>query len=71
MANLTTKQRNKIPARKFGLPKDRAYPMPDKAHAAAAKARASQQFNIGKLSHVELVKIDAMADKLLGDKNNS
>lgn len=41
MARLTTKARGKLPATVFGLPGERAYPMPDKAHAANAKARAN------------------------------
>ncbi len=41
MAKLTTAERNALPASKFAGP-GRTYPIPDKAHAANAKARASQ-----------------------------
>ncbi len=41
MAKLTTKERNALPASKFAGP-NRTYPIPDKSHAANAKARASQ-----------------------------
>lgn len=41
MAKLTTKARNALPATSFAGP-GRSYPVPDKAHAANAKARASQ-----------------------------
>jgi hypothetical protein len=41
MSTLTTKERNAMPASEFGGP-GRSYPMPDRAHAANAKARASQ-----------------------------
>jgi hypothetical protein len=41
MAKLTTAERNKLPDRAFAGP-HRSYPMEDKAHAANAKARASQ-----------------------------
>ena len=50
MAKLTTKQRAHLPLASFGLPSKRAYPMPDKAHAKNAKARASQAVNDGKIS---------------------
>lgn len=42
MAILKAAQRNKMPAKEFGLPGKRAYPMPDKAHARNSLARASQ-----------------------------
>jgi hypothetical protein len=68
MAKLTTKARKKIPAKEFGEPEKGAYPMPDKAHAANAKARASQMVKKGKLSASEKKKIDAKADKKLKQK---
>ena len=43
MAKLSTAVRKQIPKKEFGLPGERAYPMPDRSHAANAKARASQQ----------------------------
>lgn len=66
MAKLHASQRNKLPASKFGEPGKRAYPMPDKSHAANAKARASQQYNAGNLSASTKAKIDAKADRVLG-----
>lgn len=66
MGILTTKKRNSLPAREFGLLKDRKYPMPDKAHAANAKARATQQVNKGNLSEEQKEKIDSKANKILG-----
>jgi hypothetical protein len=68
MAKLTTKGRKKVPAKEFGEPKKRAYPMPDKAHAANAKARAAQMVKKGKLSESEKKKIDAKANKKLSTK---
>lgn len=65
MAKLTTKARNKIPKSEFGLPGKRAYPMPDRSHAANAKARASQQVKAGNLSPSAKAKIDAKANKIL------
>lgn len=65
MAKLTTKARNKIPKGEFGLPGKRAYPMPDRSHAANAKARASQQVKAGNLSPSAKAKIDAKANKIL------
>jgi hypothetical protein len=66
MATLTEKQRDKLPDSKFGLPEEHKYPMPDKAHARNAKARASQQQNKGKITAAEERKIDRKADKILG-----
>jgi hypothetical protein len=68
MAKLTTKARKKVPAKQFGEPAKRAYSMPDRAHAANAKARAAQMVKKGKLSESEKKKIDAKANKMLGDK---
>lgn len=68
MAKLTTAKRNKLPKKEFGLPGREAYPMPDKSHAANAKARATQMENKGKLSASAKSKIDAKANKVLGKK---
>jgi hypothetical protein len=77
MADLTAKQREKLPAKDFGLPekarsKDAKkepgnYPMPDKAHARNAKARAAQQQESGNLTKKERQRIDRKADKILDD----
>lgn len=40
MAKLTSGERKALPKSEFGLPGKRAYPMPDRSHAANAKARA-------------------------------
>ena len=68
MATLTTKKRNNLKKSTFGLPGQRAYPMPDKAHAANAKARATQQYNAGHLSASQRSTIDAKANRILGKK---
>ncbi len=65
MAKLTSKTRAKLPKSDFGLPGDKKYPMPDKAHAANAKARATQMVDKGKLSESSKTKIDAKANKVL------
>ncbi len=65
MGKLTTKQRNKLPKSDFGLPGEGKYPMPDKAHAANAKARATQQVKKGNLSPSSKAKIDAKANRIL------
>jgi hypothetical protein len=64
MAELTTKARKAIPAGKFAGP-DRSYPIEDRAHAANAKARATQMENKGKLSRSMADHIRAAADKVL------
>ena len=68
MATLTTARRKKLPASKFGEPKERKYPIPDRSHAANAKARASQAVNKGRMSRSTEAKIDAKADRVLGGK---
>ena len=65
MATLTSKERDKLPKSDFGLPGREAYPMPNKAHAANAKARATQMENKGKLSESSKAKIDAKANRVL------
>ncbi len=66
MSKLTTKARKAIPKNEFGLPGEKKYPMPNKSHAANAKARASEMENKGKLSPASKAKIDAKANKILG-----
>ena len=68
MAKLTSGERKALPKSEFGLPGKRAYPMPDKSHAANAKARASQMEKAGKLSGSAKAKIDAKANKILKGK---
>lgn len=65
MAKLTAKKRNKLPKSDFGLPGQEKFPMPDRAHAANAKARATQMVNKGKLSPASKAKIDAKANRIL------
>lgn len=65
---LTTKKRKAIPKKEFGMPGEKKYPMPDRAHAANAKARASQMEAKGKLSSSAKSKIDAKANKILKKK---
>jgi hypothetical protein len=71
MAILTTTKRNRIPKSEFGLPGSKKYPVNDKAHAANAKARATQMVKKGKLSEASKVKIDNKANKVLGNRTLS
>ena len=66
MPNLDYSARKKLPAKKFGLPGQRKYPMPDKSHAANAKARASEMEHKGRISASEKAEIDAKANRVLG-----
>jgi hypothetical protein len=68
MAKLRAAARNKLPKSSFGMPGSRKYPMPDKSHAANAKARATQMVHKGKLSSGEASKIRAKANRILGKK---
>ena len=62
---LTQTQRDKLKKSQFGSPGKRKYPMPDKKHAANAKARAKQQRKKGKLSRSSYNKIVAKANRIL------
>ncbi len=76
MADLTAKKRASMKSKDFGLPEKARttdqkkesgnYPMPDKAHARNAKARAAQQRKAGNLTKAEEERIDRKADKKLG-----
>ncbi|MFY9587711.1 MAG: hypothetical protein WAT66_09680 [Actinomycetota bacterium] len=78
MPEMTTRRRARTPSKKFGLPekartpgqkkKTGNYPMPDKAHARSAKARASKQLNAGRLTKNEKKRIDRKADRVLKSK---
>lgn len=65
MAELTTKARKSLSKSSFGLPGSRKYPMPDRSHAANAKARAAQQMEAGNLSPSAKAQIDAKANAIL------
>ena len=47
MAKLTTRDREKIPAKKFAEPEKRAYPIEDKAHARNAKEQVRRSRRAG------------------------
>lgn len=66
MGIINAAMRKRIPASEFGLPDQRKYPMPDKAHAANAKARATQAVKAGRMSASTAAKIDAKANRKLG-----
>ena len=68
MSKLSARAREHLPKSEFGLPGSEKYPMPDRRHAANAKARASQQKALGNLSASEKKMIDTKADKILGTK---
>jgi hypothetical protein len=77
MSELSTKKRENLPAKDFGLPEKARtkeakkesgnYPMPDKAHARNAKARAAQQEQAGNLTKKQRKRIDRKADQILDD----
>jgi len=82
MAKLTASKRKALSKDQFGLPgkvgkggKNEAgkgaYPMPDRAHAQNAKARAAQMEAKGKLSPSAKAQIDAKANKILGKGKKS
>jgi hypothetical protein len=68
MAKLHKGVRDLLKKSTFGLPGERKYPMPDRSHAANAKARASEMFHKGKLSASQKARIDAKANRKLGKR---
>lgn len=64
MAKLDAAERNALPKKEFAGP-DRSYPIPDRSHAANAKARASQQYDKSHISLQMLHDIDRKADAKL------
>lgn len=62
---LSSKARNNLSASKFAGP-GRSYPVPDKSHAANAKARASEMYHKGKISKAVEEHIFGKANKVLG-----
>lgn len=66
MAKLKSKRRRKLKKSQFGLPGSRKYPMHDRAHAANAKARATQQYRKGRISKSTRDRIHAKANRKLG-----
>lgn len=66
MAKLTTNVRKLLPAKEFGLPAQRKYPITDKHHAALAKGRATQQYAKGNITGGQKAAIDAKANRTIG-----
>ena len=65
MTMLTPGRRGSLPGSEFGMPKIRAYPMPDRAHAASAKTQATQQYEAGNLTQEQHDSIHAKANRIL------
>lgn len=65
MTMLSAKARKALPKAEFGEPGKRKFPMPDKAHARDAKARASEMEQKGKLSKTTQELIDAKAEMVI------
>lgn len=70
MGKLTSKGRADLPKSDFAGP-NRSYPIPDKSHAANAKARATQAVEAGRMSRATEAKIDAKANAKLGERRQT
>lgn len=68
MATLSSLMRKQMPSSAFGEPSKRKFPMPDKSHAANAKARATQAVKAGRMSKGTESKIDAKANRVEGKR---
>lgn len=64
MARLTAAKRNALPSKDFAGP-GRSFPVQDKAHAIAAKGRATQAVKAGRMTKSTEAKIDQAADDKL------
>lgn len=53
MSVLTTEERKRLPRGRFGLPQQRAYPIPDAAHARNALARVAQDATPAERAEIE------------------
>lgn len=69
MTAMSTKSRKSLPSSAFGIPSERKYPEENKAHAANAKSRATQQVNNGNLSPSTAATIKAKANRVLNTGN--
>ena len=67
MGKLTDADRKRLSKSDFGEPDKDAYPMPDKAHARLAKSGASHAERVGNISRTTEERIDAKADRVLGE----
>ena len=64
MGTLSAHARNNLSGSQFAGP-HRTYPIPDKAHAIDAKARAAHEEKVGAISKAAEDKIDAKANKVI------
>jgi hypothetical protein len=69
MVKLTAKTRKVLPASDFAGP-GRTFPDEDRAHAIAAKGRATQQWKKGRISTAERDRIVAKANDRLAKLKN-
>lgn len=68
MAKLTYGERSSLPKGDFALPRERKYPIEDKAHARNALARVSQSLHRGDISVSEANQVRAKAHSMLGER---
>jgi hypothetical protein len=78
MSKLSVKQRERLPAKAFGLPEKARtkkarretgnYPIPDRGHAISAIRRSSVEYERGNLTKDEFDRINRKAGKMLRKK---
>ena len=69
MAKLTAADRKRMPAKEFGEPKTRGYPMMDAVHQRLAISGATRAEHVGNISHAEAAQIKAKAHALLNHEH--
>ena len=68
MAKLNAAKRKAMPKSEFAGP-GRSFPVNDKTHARLAKSGASRALHVGNISSAEKAKIDAKANRVLGESS--
>jgi len=81
MSKLSTKQRERLPAKAFGLPEKARtkearretgnYPMPDRGHAISAIRRSARERERGNLTKDEYDRINRKARRILRKKKKA
>ena len=71
MSVLTAKARKHLKPGTFGLPGKKAYPMPDKGHAADAKGRVTQALAKGTATPAEAAAVRHKANAVLGETDST
>jgi hypothetical protein len=68
---LSSAERRALPAKDFGLPKERKYPITDRTHAISAKGRALTALRQGHLTEAQYARIVGQANRMLRSERSN